>query len=150
MTDAPKRRRWLRYGLITLLVLVAATGIAMTWMVQKMQRTLRQNEAAETIVNAGGKVRFDFENGKRRQSIGDDLGAYVVEAEVPTDDALRGIKNLPRLRFLLLSSKGITDAAIPHVAELNQLERLCLNDTKITEEGVERLRKALPKCEIVR
>jgi hypothetical protein len=62
MTDAPKpRRRWLRYSLITLLVLVVSAGIAMSWIAHRLQRSMRQHEAVEAILKTGGAVRFDFE-----------------------------------------------------------------------------------------
>jgi hypothetical protein len=143
MTDAPKRRRWLRYGLIMLLVLVVVAGIAVTWIGRTMQAWARRTEMTETIVNAGGRVRLDLtidESGNPiakakphgsawlRPLMGsDDLGSNIVEAEVPTDDALEGIECLPNLRILVLSSSRITDAGLQHLERLSQLKTLCLS-----------------------
>ena len=166
MTDTPKpRRRWLRYSLIALLVLVVSAGIGISWIAHRMQRSMRQHEAVEAIVNTGGGVRFDFEIDQSgnpladaappgpawlRYWVGDDLGTNVVEAEVQTDNALENIKDLPQLRQLHLFSKGITDAGLEHLEQMNQLEALYLEKTLVTEQGVRKLQKALPNCRIIR
>jgi hypothetical protein len=112
MTDTP-RRRWLLYSLITLLLPVVLAGIGLRWVAIRVQRTMRQSEAVEAIVKAGGGVRYDFEmdqSGNRlpkaslpgpawvRYWIGYDLDSNVVEAEVQTDATLEGIRDLPLLR----------------------------------------------------
>ena len=79
----------------------------------------------------------------RKTSYVIDLAAYVVEAELTTDGTLERIKNLSRIRFLVL-----TDAAVPRVEELRQLEGLAFSGTKISDEGVEKIRRALPRCRI--
>jgi hypothetical protein len=48
----------------------------------------------------------------------------------------------------LLSSTGLTDAGLKQLASHKNLEFLLLLDTKVTEEGVAQLRKALPQCYI--
>lgn len=166
MTDAPKRRRWLRYSLITLLVLLVIAGVTMTWIGRTMRAWAQRTEAVESIANAGGKVRFDFqidESGNRvaeakphgsawlRPWMGsDDLGSNVVEAEVPADAALKDIECLHNLRSLELTSSGITDACLPHLEHLSQLESLHLHETRLTEQGILKIQKALPNCRIVR
>jgi hypothetical protein len=112
MTDILKpRRRWLRYSLMTLFVLVVLASIATTWIAYRMQGFTRRQEAMGAILNSGGGVRFDFgidQSGKPlpkpshpgsawlRYLMGDDdLGANVVEAEVQTDAALERVKDLP-------------------------------------------------------
>lgn len=166
MTDIPKpRRRWLRYGLITLLVLVVSAGIAMSWFAHRLQRSMRQHEAVEAILRSGGVVRFDFEIDQAgnplaeasppgpawlRYWIGDDLCSNVVEAEVQADTALECVKDLPQLQRLHLFSSGITDAGLEHLEQLPQLETLYLEKTQVTEQGVGKLQEALPDCRIIR
>lgn len=165
MTNAPRRRRWLRYSLITLLVLVLVAGIAMTWFAHRLQRSARQHEAVEAILATGGGVEFDFEVDQAgnplpkpefpgpawlRSWVGDDICSNVVEAEVQTDTALTGVKDLPQLRRLHLFSKGITDAGLQHLEQLPQLKVLFVEKTQVTEQGILKLRKALPNCKIVR
>lgn len=166
MTDTSKPcRRWLRYGLIPLLVLVTVAGIGMCWIAEKMRESMRRTEAVEAIFKSGGGARFDFEvdeSGKPlaqarepgpawlRYLMGHDLGANVIEAEVQTDDALEGVKDLPQLRKLHLFSNRITDAGLMHLEEVDQLETLYLEETQVTEGGVKKLHQALPNCRIIR
>jgi hypothetical protein len=42
----------------------------------------------------------------------------------------------------------ITDAGLPHLQRLAGLHFLLIGHTRITEEGIERLREALPMCNI--
>jgi hypothetical protein len=166
MIDTAKpRRRWLRYGLITLLVLAVVAGIGMCWVAQRMRESMRRTEAVEAIFKSGGGARFDFEvdeSGKPlakarepgpawlRYLMGQDLGANVIEAEVQTDEALEGVKDLPQLRRLHLFSKRITDVGLQHLEMVSQLETLYLEKTEVTDAGVKKLQKALPKCRVIR
>ena len=76
MIDTTKpRRRWLRYSLMTLLVLVVLAGIGMTWVARKMQGVMRRNEAVEAIIVSGGGVQYDFET--------DQLGKPLAKATRP-------------------------------------------------------------------
>ncbi len=50
--------------------------------------------------------------------------------------------------MLLPLGTAITDAALKELTGLKELWGLSLTNTKVTEAGVEELKKALPKCEI--
>ena len=53
------------------------------------------------------------------------------------------------MKVLFLLETGITDAGLRRLERLSQLESLNLQDCpNVTDEGVARLQKALPKCEI--
>jgi hypothetical protein len=67
-----------------------------------------------------------------------------------TDDAdLARLKGLKNLRELFLDGTQITDAGLVELERLPGLQKLSLLYVEnITEEGIERLRKALPKLEI--
>jgi hypothetical protein len=62
--------------------------------------------------------------------------------------ALQKLASLPNLRSLSLEDMQISDADIPHLAKLQQLKNLSLCDTRISREGAERLRQALPNCQV--
>ena len=66
------------------------------------------------------------------------------------DKALEYVSNLPQLRELHLTSKGITDGGLTHLEHMSQLEMLSLCETQVTEQGVRTIQKALPNCRIVR
>ena len=53
-----------------------------------------------------------------------------------------------RKQFLRLDGTPITDAGLVHLRGLKQLETLSLEKTKVTPEGIKRLRTALPKVRI--
>ncbi|MGD0899850.1 MAG: hypothetical protein ABR915_18615 [Thermoguttaceae bacterium] len=56
--------------------------------------------------------------------------------------------------FLFLSERfrwfGFTDAVLEHLKGLAKLQRLYLDGTKVTDEGVKKLQEALPNCKIER
>jgi hypothetical protein len=44
----------------------------------------------------------------------------------------------------------VTDAAIPHLKTLSKLKTLSLFGSKVTDDGVKELQKAIPNCKIDR
>jgi len=56
----------------------------------------------------------------------------------------------PQLRELHLDRTQVTDAAIAHLHGHSQLRELHVGDTLVTDAGVAELKKALPKCYIIR
>ena len=42
----------------------------------------------------------------------------------------------------------MSDAGLLHVEALKHLQSLDIQHTKVTDEGVKKLKKALPKCDI--
>ena len=68
-----------------------------------------------------------------------------------TDGGLRTIAALRSVRALSLESDDITDAGLGHLEALKPLEVLLLaSRPKVTDAGVARLKKALPRCDIHR
>jgi sugar lactone lactonase YvrE len=66
------------------------------------------------------------------------------------DDGARDLSKLTTLEELSLDSARVTDAAIDHLAGLTNLRKLNLGRARLTAAGRERLKKLLPKVEIVR
>jgi len=105
-----------------------------------------------------------------------DLRIWGNERSAPEDDDLDHLTGLSGLESLTISySPGVTDAGLVHLGKLTKLESLRLNgctnvgddglkhlkklsrlkrlivsETSVTNEGVERLQRALPHCEITR
>jgi hypothetical protein len=68
-----------------------------------------------------------------------------------SDRGLRTVSALRWLRKLYLDQTAITDEGLLHLESLSNLHYLNLDDCRnITDQGVARLQKALPKCQIVR
>jgi hypothetical protein len=67
----------------------------------------------------------------------------------PDDDALPHIARFTKLRSLSLRGRpGVTDAGLVHISKLKDLGYLSIKGTRISPEGVEELKRALPDCNI--
>jgi hypothetical protein len=64
------------------------------------------------------------------------------------DAGLAHIKNLTTLEYLNLYGTQVTDSGLAELEGLKNLKSLYLWQTKVTPEGVEKLKKALPNCQI--
>ena len=68
-----------------------------------------------------------------------------------TDGGLAHLQALPNLRELWLSNNSqVTDAGIDHLNKLLHLRDLRFDHRQFTDEGVRRLKEALPMCNITR
>jgi hypothetical protein len=67
---------------------------------------------------------------------------------VLNDEALQHIGEMKSLHLLSIQSTTVTDDGLVHLENLPQLKELTLSSTKVTPTGVQRLRRALPNCEI--
>lgn len=65
-----------------------------------------------------------------------------------TDDGLAQLIVLKELEEISLSRTQITDAGLEHLAKLPNLKNIWLRGTAITDGGYQRLKAALPRCEI--
>ena len=101
--------------------------------------------AVKAVEKLGGRVtRDDKLPGK--PVIGVNLAGTNV-----TDAGLKELKDFKQLTSLDVSwSKQVTDAGLKELKDLKQLTRLNLADTKVTDDGVAELQKALPGCKITR
>jgi hypothetical protein len=80
-----------------------------------------------------------------------DLEALVLIGPGITDASLRHIGGLRGLTHLDLTCTAVSDAGLRHLEGLRGLNKLFLwGCPTVTDEGVARLQKALPKCSIVR
>lgn len=92
-------------------------------------RSLLYNTDLETISQATGLEELTLEQ-----------PGYV------TDDGLRHLAGLSRLRILSLRNADVTDAGLYHLEGLSNLTSLDLAGTNVTYDGVTRLRSVLPGC----
>jgi hypothetical protein len=65
-----------------------------------------------------------------------------------TNDALKHIGEMKSLHLLSICSTSVTDEGLIPLEKLPELKELGLDNTKVTPAGVQRLRRALPNCEI--
>lgn len=64
------------------------------------------------------------------------------------DDQLRLLKQFCKVRVLWLSHTNLTDACVDAVLEVPGLEIIMVKNSKITESGMDRLRKARPSLTV--
>ncbi len=66
-----------------------------------------------------------------------------------TDQGIKQISHLPNLNWLMIQNTKVTDAGLSELSSLPQLKRLTLSkDMKISDEGVEKIKKAFPKIQV--
>jgi hypothetical protein len=100
------------------------------------------DQAAAAIQQKGGKVERD-DKAEGKPII------IVNFATMPTsDDDLACLKGLDKLQKLTLNNTKITDAGLAHVEGLTSLQKLYLVDTGISDTGLERL-KGLTNLQIL-
>ncbi len=78
------------------------------------------------------------------------LTALILFRTKMTDEVMPYITGLPKLKTLDLGYTKVTDEGIMQLKEMKELRTLVLVYTRTTPEGVDRLRKLLPKCTIMR
>jgi hypothetical protein len=80
-----------------------------------------------------------------------DLTALSLRGMGITDRGLQTVSKLRALTHLGLTGTAITDKGLHHLESLSNLRNLFLfNCPAVTEEGIARLQRALPKCKIER
>lgn len=156
----PPKRRWFRFRLRTLLIVLTVISVALGLYVRSARI---QQEAVQAIRDYGGWVRYDFQFPSGTFAVNDfdanassgvpqwifdrlgpDLFHTVVEVnlsfsddsgqrednENSSDEALRYVARLPNVRRVLLSGTQATDASMVHLAELRKLEDLYMWDAE--------------------
>ncbi len=161
MTTTHPKRRFFRYSLRTLMIVVTLFCI---WLGITAKRAREQKYAVEAIRELGGMVFYEHqaipffaigrsppgftivEPGPKwlRRFIGDEYFftvSLVNLGELKTDDAsLAAIKRLTNVKTLDLRNTQVTDIGLKHLKGWTDLTSLNLRDTNITDAGLEHLK----------
>lgn len=172
MDDSPPtERRWFRFSLVWLIILVPLFGIPASFIAVRLQtgRNERELEAKCPGGSVGcrklggpfssdvsvASIYFnsqftdaDLKSLQGRLKEQPDLEVLVLRGTLVTDAGLVHLQGLKRLRLLHLAGTQVTDAGLVHLQGLTQLRSLDLTGTQVTEEGVANLQVALPDCRI--
>jgi len=171
MTEPPPSssrsvRRWLRFGLRTLLLVVLLVSVGLSWFVTKRNRAQKEEAAVKAIDGLGGYVLYDFQfddsgkfdRNRRRPGpkwLHERLGYYffshVVRVGTESSEGvgisdaelklLSGhLASLTRLKTLSLTDSPISDAGLESLRGLTQIEELDLSGTRVTDNGLRCLR----------
>jgi hypothetical protein len=151
------KRRWLRFSLRALLVFVLLLSVPLGWFAWRIQKAGKQREAVAAILEAGGRVGYDYEL--------TDQGAWKRVAEPATPhwllkllgydfffdvafadchctelgDDFACLNRLTELKTLSLCAAGIGDNDLMHLREMSKLERLRLSRTQISDVSLQHL-----------
>ena len=208
------RRRFLRFSLRTMLVVVLVLSVWFGWMANLARR---QRNAVRRATELGASMAFAFQLDERngwirdpqpwapgwlRNAVGEDYFRRIVivnfdEGSDPTDGDLALLENFPDLRQLTLFNRrkitddglrfiaplrklrvltldgtqvrgpglrhisdlenlelltlrdtDVTDAGLKHLVALKRLKRILLGGTNVTKNGIAELQAALPNCQI--
>lgn len=145
MTATSKpRRRWILYGLRTLVVLLLFACIARYWIAVKLLQVKRERAAAEAIELSGGAVTWTYPDSTSesrgrnwlRWLLGDDYFARPDNVIVCSDAAMESLVHLRQVRRLSLIGTQVSDAGLEHLSDVPQLEELSISGTQATDAGL--------------
>lgn len=184
-----------QYSLRTLLALTAVPAI---WIGVEAKHARDVKAAVAFVENLGGNVWYDWQEDPRNPGMPDPRKYMSGEVPAPkwlraligdecfveiegvnlggrraSDDDMRRLANLTKLKYLSLEMTDVTDEGLEHLRGLTSLGTLfiditdvtdagleCLNDlpelqhiyapdTKITQRGAEKFRKSKPGCRLL-
>ncbi|MCH7728516.1 MAG: PD40 domain-containing protein, partial [Planctomycetes bacterium] len=148
-----RKRRWFRFSLRTLLIVVVILGIGFAWVAFKFQQVWEQRKVVAEIEKVGGESYFCYElragtspgPAWLKEILGEDFFATVVHVYLydkkATDDTLANIAKLTELETLIISNIAVSDVGIQHVSNLTKLVYLELSHTCVSNAGLAHLKK---------
>lgn len=137
---------------------VQATGDRRHWIADQVECYMRQEEAAAEVKRLGGRTEFE-EVDWLKPYIGDFISLaerlrVIRLPNTPADDAFLTFlagppSRAPYLTELNLAGTAVTDAGLQALTGLDQLRRLDLSRTRVTNRGFEAAVRSLPSLEWV-
>ncbi len=124
-SNSPKPKlRWYQFSLRTLLLFVLIAGMGFGLLGQRIQR-----------------IRSEIRATAELEKLGAEIGFYPQEE-------WKDILPIPDRWLWKCFGNSPVDSGLEHLEKLTSLEWLHLNDTQVTDAGIEKLQRALPKCRI--
>jgi len=145
------RRRWYQFSLRTLLIVVTLSAVPLGWVGWKLEQGRRQRAVVAWVQKWGGSVGFEEVEDKRWWNewgdkwFGESVRWVSLHNTQVSDPS--PLAELKSLELLYLADTQVSD--LSPLAELKNLTELYLNNTNVSNDQVEKLRQALPNCEIV-
>jgi hypothetical protein len=168
------KSRWFRYGLLTLLAVMAVFCVAFAWIGNRLHSAQVRRAAETELKSVGGLIYYEHQYDDEgdynpnldspgpaifRHLFGDDL--YFEVVGVAHDDyvggfpsgkkveqALTQLEKFPQLRFVWIEGKRISDDGALVLSRLAGLEDLRLSHTAITDAGLSHF-SALPSLRVL-
>ena len=142
-------RRWLRFSLRALLLLMLVVGATIGWTLHKVRE---QGAALAALLN--GRCAIAYRDGadpespnaleRCRRWLGEehwiDVEVLILVHPEADDAVLAHVRGLPRLRYLILDGSAVSDAGLVNLRFLPMLAELHLDHTRVTDAGLANLR----------
>jgi hypothetical protein len=136
-----RKRRWLQFGLGTLLGLLTLVAVVLALVVNAAGR---QRRAVALVERMGGQVYYDQAETEVPVWLRDLLGEYYFRSAIDidldgtkvSDRDLEHLKGLTALQSLSLYGTPVSDAGLAHLQGLTGLEWLNLGGTRVTDAGL--------------
>lgn len=155
-----KARRWTRYTLRSMLLLILVCAVLFTWIRIRIEAGRRQKETVAALRDSGASVHYKYEfdaagNATKqgrprapkwlRDAVGDDALANVEVVEhlggneEEMEAVLRRLPELDSLGRLYLGGSKVTDKQLVYLGQVPGLRELYLEYTQITDQGLAHL-----------
>ena len=144
-------RRFLRFSVRGMVVLVLLIGFRLGWLVRCARI---QREAAAAIEKAGGKVYYGGSENLGRwapkwllDAVGNDCVVSVDAAQTSwkaTDAEMEQVGRLSTLVRLSITGWGVTESGVARLKGLDSLESIDFNGSRISDDGLAHLSGLTP------
>ena len=161
--NPPPNRRWLRFSLRTMLIVLAVLCVLAARISHK---AIVQRQVVAWVHKTGGSVEYAYERYNENgcliwpcdaelpapkwliEVVGVDFFASVVHVHLGTTHVadLSALTRLPNLKTLSMEDHPIP--LFSSLAKLTQLEELSIERVDITEEDLDQIERALPNCRV--
>jgi hypothetical protein len=145
--NAPKRRRWFRFSLKSLLIVMTVLAV---WLGLYAKSIRDRREAIAAIERLGGSFTLKDDPDERwlSQFLGDEKYSYnpvgvrfIASIHRLSDDELKSVmpslNHFPNLRFIWFTDALITDDALDLLLPLSdKLDALDLRGTSVSDAGI--------------
>jgi len=144
MIKDPPKRRFFRYSLRTLFVVVTVFCV---WMGITAKRARDQKQAVEAILEMGGFVFYEHQGVPTGQALPWTRFTYSLDGPTPVDPPgpawlrkLIGDEYFFRVFWIQLNRSQFRDVSLAAISRLADVKRLALNNNKISDAGLVHLK----------
>ena len=161
-TPEKPRRRWLRFSLRGLMIVVLLMCVPLAWIAQKYSRMRIEDAVVAEILSADGTVIYPYQKTSSpnggfakdpsqpapgpkwlREHLGENIFASVHCVWLLTDkfgdELVARLPQLDDLEVLSLRSSSLTDSSVDSLLKVSRLEELTLDADHISPQGLNRL-----------
>jgi hypothetical protein len=142
-------RRWFRFHLRTLLVVMTVLGCGFGWVGAEWVKVQKEREIIEIFQKGGAEIEFRDDKSSRRgwrrtffegKLLEDVIGVHFSSDPPPVDDqdvglAKSHLKDLTQLETLSFNGVGLTEADVKQISQLPKLNSLGFIGVTITNEN---------------